>query len=137
MSPERLTEFPDVPTCRELGVPWEAVGWRGLALPKGMPAEITAKLEATCMEIAQSDAFKTFMKKNGFARLVRGSAEFGEFLKAQDEQWHKVIVGANIGAASLSDSTAVSHDPGPWALPTGLAISAALGVVYQVARRKP
>lgn len=136
MSPERLPEFPDVPTCKELGVQWEAVGWRGLALPKEMPVEIAAKLESVCMEIAQSDAFKTFMKKNGFAPLVRGSAEFGEFLKAQDEQWHKVIVGANIGAASISDSAAVSHDPGPWAVPTGVAIFVIFGVVYQVARRK-
>ena len=137
MSPERLPEFPEVPTCKELGVPWEAVGWRGLALPKEMPVEITAKLESACMEIAQSDAFQSFMKKNGFAPLVRGSEEFGAFLKAQDEQWHKVIMGANIGATSISESAAVSHDPGPWAVPTGVAIFVVIGVVYQVARRKP
>ncbi|MGZ8900791.1 MAG: tripartite tricarboxylate transporter substrate-binding protein [Limisphaerales bacterium] len=135
MSPERLTEFPDVPTCKELGVQWEAVGWRGLALPKDAPPEITAKVEAACMEIARSDAFKTFMEKNGFAPMVRGSEEFGRFLREQDEQWHKVIVGANVGATSISDSNTKSHDPGPWAIPTGVAIFVGLGVAYQWARR--
>ena len=135
MSPERLSEFPEVPTCKELGVEWEAVGWRGLALPKDAPAEITAKVEAACMEIARSDAFKNFMEKNGFAPMVRGSTEFGRFLREQDEQWHKVIVGANVGATSISDAKTKSHDPGPWAIPTGVAIFVGMGVAYQCARR--
>jgi hypothetical protein len=136
MSPERLQDFPEIPTCKELGVDWEAVGWRGLAMPKDAPEEITSKLEATCLEIARSDAFKEFMGKNGFAPRVLGAAEFGQFLKAQDEQWHKVIVGANVGATSISDSTTKSHDPGPWAIPTGVAIFIGLGIVYEFARRK-
>jgi hypothetical protein len=137
MAPERLAEFPEVPTCKELGVNWEAVGWRGLALPQGVPTEITTKVEAACMEIARSDEFKTFMKKNGFAPMVRGAEEFRKFLREQDEQWHKVIVGANIGATSIGDSKAKSHDPGPWALPTGVAIFVGASVAYQAARRKP
>ena len=137
MAPQRLAEFPEVPTCKELGVEWEAVGWRGLALPKDAPVEITTRLETACMEIAMSEEFKTFMKKNGFAPMVRGSEEFGIFLREQDEQWHKVIVGANIGATSIGDTAAKSHDPGPWAIPTGVAVFVGLSVVYQIARRSP
>ena len=84
-----------------------------------------------------NDEFKTFMNKNGFAPMVRGSKEFGEFLLQQDEQWHKVIVGANIGASSIGDPTAKSSDPGPWAVPTGVAVFVGLSVAYQVARRRP
>jgi tripartite-type tricarboxylate transporter receptor subunit TctC len=137
MSPERLPEFPEIPTCTELGVGWDAVGYRGLALPADTPAAITAKLESVCMEIAQSDAFKTFMTKNGFAPMVRGGNEFGEFLREQDEQWHKVIVGANVGATSISGSPAKSHDPGPWALPIGAVAFVLVSIGYLFARGRP
>jgi putative tricarboxylic transport membrane protein len=94
MAPERLADFPGLPTAKEAGVNWEAVGWRGLLLPKGTPAEITRRLEVSCQKIAASEAFKEFMKKNGFATAVRGAAEFEGFLKEQDAQWQKVIQAA-------------------------------------------
>jgi tripartite-type tricarboxylate transporter receptor subunit TctC len=137
MSAQRLPDFPEIPTCRELGVAWDAVGYRGLALPADAPVEITAKLENACMEIAQSDPFKTFMTKNGFAPMVRGGTEFGEFLREQDEQWHKVIVGASVGATSISGSLAKSHDPGPWALPIGAAGFVVASLAYVFVRRQP
>jgi tripartite-type tricarboxylate transporter receptor subunit TctC len=133
MSPERLAEFPNLPTCKELGVDWEAVGYRGLALPRGTPADVVKTVADACMEIARSEEFASFMKKNGFAPAVRGPGEFAEFLRDQDEQWHKVILGGNIGADSLQ-TNAKSHDPGPWAVPAGvLAVAAALGL-YQLTR---
>ncbi|HEX7861617.1 MAG TPA: tripartite tricarboxylate transporter substrate-binding protein [Verrucomicrobiae bacterium] len=136
MSPERLKDFPNIPTVRELGVDWEAVGYRGLALPDDAPEEIVKELESACMEIAHSEAFATFMKKNGFAPEVKGAAAFGDFLKAQDEQWHKVIVGANVGATSISGGGTKSHDPGPWAMPTATAVFVVAGCAYHLARRK-
>lgn len=118
MAPQRLAEFPNIPTCRELGVDWEAVGYRGLALPRDVPAPVVKTLSDACLEIARSEAFAAFMKKNGFAPVVRGPKEFGEFLEAQDEQWHKVILGSTVGAASLHNGPAANnHDPGPWAVP--------------------
>jgi hypothetical protein len=76
------------------------------------------------------------MKKNGFAAEVRAASAFGDFLRDQDSQWHKVIVGANVGATSIADTKAKSHDPGPWAIPTALGILVGLGTVFHVVRRK-
>lgn len=94
MAPERLEQFPDVPTAKELGVNWEAVGWRGLALPKNAPTNVVETLSAACEKIVHSDAYKTFMEKNGFAIGIRGPAEFAEFLKEQDARWKDVIEAA-------------------------------------------
>jgi len=91
MSEERIAEYPELPTAREQGVDWVAVGWRGLALPKGTPPQIVTKLEQTCLAIAESDEFKEFMDKNRFGITIRGSGEFTDFLQAQDEQWKSVV----------------------------------------------
>jgi tripartite-type tricarboxylate transporter receptor subunit TctC len=94
MAPERLQEFPALVTAREQGVAWEAVGWRGLAFPKGTPPEIVERLSAACRKITDSEQFKQFMAKNGFARAVQGPAEFAAFLQQQDAQWKGVIEAA-------------------------------------------
>ena len=94
MADERLAEFPEVPTARESGVDWTAVGWRGLALPKGTPPEIMQQLETVCLKIGQSSAYRDFMAKQGFGITLRGSREFHEFLRAQDEQWKAVVEAA-------------------------------------------
>jgi len=94
MSPERLAEVPDVPTVKEAGIEWEAVGWRGLAVPKNTPLGIVEILQNHSRRIVESDAFKDFMEKNGFAVEVRGPKEFREFLATQDAQWQSVIKAA-------------------------------------------
>ncbi len=99
MSEERLADFPDVPTAREAGVDWVAVGWRGLALPKETPAEIVQLLEEKCQSIAHSSAYRDFMQKQRFGLKIRDSSEFTDFLKAQDAQWHSVVESAGYARA--------------------------------------
>ena len=94
MSDERLGDYPDYPTCREAGVEWTAVGWRGLALPKDTDAAIVEKLRKSVDTIVESEGFKAFMKKNGFNITIRSSEDFAAFLQAQDAQWQGVIEAA-------------------------------------------
>lgn len=94
MSAERLTEYPDIPTVRESGVDWEAVGWRGLVAPKDTPPAVLATLKDACARIMESAEYQDFMRKNGFAIEVRIGEEFAAFLAAQDAQWQQVISSA-------------------------------------------
>lgn len=94
MSDERLGDYPDYATCREAGIEWTAVGWRGLAVPKNTPKDIVADLQEKMAAITASDGFKAFMKKNGFNITIREAAPFAEFLEAQDAQWKAVIEAA-------------------------------------------
>jgi tripartite-type tricarboxylate transporter receptor subunit TctC len=91
MAPKRVEGFPNVPTVKELGIDWEAVGWRGLCLPKGTPEPIVDRLVKECREIVAGERFKEFMTKNRFAPRSGGPAEFAEFLAEQDAQWKDVI----------------------------------------------
>jgi tripartite-type tricarboxylate transporter receptor subunit TctC len=94
MAPSRLKEYPDLKTAREQGVEWDAVGWRGLAAPKGTPRDVINRLSETCRRITQSESFQQFMSKNGFAMAVQGADEFAQFLRQQEAQWQGVIQAA-------------------------------------------
>jgi tripartite-type tricarboxylate transporter receptor subunit TctC len=129
MADERLAGFPELPTAREQGVDWVAVGWRGLALPKGTPPEIVHTLEERCREIAHSDKFKEFMQQNGFGIKVRTTDEFTTFLRQQDEQWKAVVE-----AAGYDRGLTGNNDPGPLALPIALLLGLLAAGSWEVLR---
>ncbi|AVG43054.1 Bug family tripartite tricarboxylate transporter substrate binding protein [Achromobacter insolitus] len=66
-TPERLAQFPDIPTARELGLPQlEAViGWSGLFGPPNMNPEAVARWASALKQIAQDP------------KWVAGNANFG------------------------------------------------------------
>ncbi len=66
-TPERLAQFPDIPTARELGLPQlEAViGWSGLFGPPDMNSEAVAKWAAVLKQISQDP------------KWIAGNANFG------------------------------------------------------------
>lgn len=94
MAAERLAEFPDLPTVKEAGIDWEAVGWRGVVMPPGADPALVELLQGHLRAITEGPEFKDFMAKNGFAMATRGPIDFGAFLARQDEQWRKVIEAA-------------------------------------------
>lgn len=57
-SANRHPEFPEVPTFKELGINVQEDSFAGLFLPKGVPADIVAKLDAACEKATQSEAVK-------------------------------------------------------------------------------
>lgn len=91
MSPERLSDHPDLPTAIDEGINWSAVGWRGIVAPKGTPADVVEKISAACSKIVVSEDFREFMRKNGFATDLKSSEAFTAFLSEQDAQWKTVI----------------------------------------------
>jgi hypothetical protein len=115
---ERLADFPDYPTAREQKVDYEAIGWRGIMLPKGTPSEIATLLSDKLAEIGQSAEFQQFMKKNGFTTVIRGPNEFKAYLQEQDTKWGEVIKSAGY------ETLGYNQDPGPKAIP--LFVTAAL-----------
>lgn len=116
LGPQRLKDFPQYPTAREQGIDYDAVGWRGIMLPKNAPAPIVQKLNNTLAEIAKSEQFNTFMAKNGFVIEFKPPAEFASFLEAEENKWRAVIENAGYGTLGRN------HDPGPRMLPLALFI---------------
>lgn len=91
-SPERASGLPDVATMREQGYQaLETAGWQGLVGPPGMPREIAAKVaDALARTLAKPDVQQKFAEA-GTPVAVRGPAEFGEFIRAENARWIPVI----------------------------------------------
>ena len=91
MSEERSADYPDLPTLLESDIPWTSVGWRGLAVPHDTPDDVVDSLAAACRQIAESDDFRQYMRKEGFGIRIREPDEFLLFLEQQDAQWKPVV----------------------------------------------
>jgi len=98
MAEARNPQFPNVPTVgEELGHVYAAGAWRGIAGPKGLPENVSAKLQAALKKVYDSAGYKEFMNNRGFGMKWAEGAEFGKFMDAGDEK-----MGVAMKAAGLA-----------------------------------
>jgi len=99
MSEERLDLLGDIPTCVEKGYDVSTGTWRGIVVKKGTDPEIVKTLEKLFFEAADTDTYRSFLKRNAMSYAVQGSEEFGEFIKRQTqvylEQFEKLGLEAD------------------------------------------
>lgn len=98
-SAKRSALLPGVPTFHEQGVALETGTWFGVVAPAGTPAAIVERLNREVLTIAKDDASFTKKLNDEGAEFMGGtSAEFGAFLKMDQERWRKVIASSGIKA---------------------------------------
>jgi tripartite-type tricarboxylate transporter receptor subunit TctC len=92
-SAQRMPLAADLPTVAESGVPgYEATTWFGLFAPAGTPREIVMKLHAEAQRSLADPTFREkFLAPQMFEPLTGSPEEFGEYIKAQERKWAKVI----------------------------------------------
>jgi len=80
--------FPDVPLYKDAaGKMWNAGAWRGIAGPKGLPADISAKYAAALKKIYDGKEYQDFLKARGFGATYAGPADFGKFMAEKDQSF--------------------------------------------------
>lgn len=84
MSEKRSPELPNVPTLKELGYDVEYAVNRGIMVPKGVPADIQAKLGSACAAAAKEPEFAKAMKLQGTEVRYLDSKDYAAFLKKED-----------------------------------------------------
>ncbi len=90
--------YPDVPTGKQaIGTSWKMNVWRGFAAPRGLPADIQARLEAAVKAAYDSADYQKFSTDRGFQRRWAGPAEFAAFMAEADAQ-----MGATMKKVGLS-----------------------------------
>ena len=97
MATERAALFPNVPTLKEAtGSNWATGAWRGIAAPKGLPADVQARLEASVKKAYDSKDYKDFMTQRGFGVLWGNSQEFAAFMAKGDADMKAVMTAVGI-----------------------------------------
>jgi tripartite-type tricarboxylate transporter receptor subunit TctC len=101
MAPQRNSAFPDVPTMKEAaGIDYSVGAWRGIAGPKGLPADIATKLTAALKKAYDSKEFKEFMTNRGFGMVWGDAAEFAKFMDAGDKKMGEAMKAAGLAKSA-------------------------------------
>ena len=92
MSAERTALYPNVPTLKEsIGSGWTVGAWRGIAGPKGMPADVSAKLSAAIKKVWDGREFKDFMGTRGFGLTWADARGYATFMEKGDSDMAAVM----------------------------------------------
>ncbi|EHN67401.1 Bug family tripartite tricarboxylate transporter substrate binding protein [Comamonas testosteroni] len=96
---QRSPVLPDVPTLAESGVKGaEVYSWQGMAAPKGLPADVKARLaKAAIVAVQQSDIRKRFVEQ-GLEIVGNTPEEFTRFQAQENERWKQLIQTRKITA---------------------------------------
>ncbi len=81
MSDSRLPNFPAVPTMKEAGYDVSFGTWRGLAVPKGTPAEVKKVLHDAFKKGMESETFLKFAKDSGLGLAYLPADAWGKDLE--------------------------------------------------------
>ena len=98
-SEQRNPLLPELPTLAEQGVKGaEVQSWQAVAGPKGMPADIKAKLQAEVKAALNDAAVKEKLLAQGFEIVANTPEEFAKFQAAEYAKWKQLIETRKISA---------------------------------------
>ena len=84
--------YPQVPTLKAaIGSDWTMGVWRGIAGPKGLPADVQAKMGAVLKKINESKEFHDFMANRGFGIAYADGPAFGKFMDKGDADMGQIL----------------------------------------------
>jgi tripartite-type tricarboxylate transporter receptor subunit TctC len=93
---QRSTFAPDIPTCKESGVPYVSELWWGLAAPAKTPPEIIDKLSETLRKAMQTPQLKQRYATEGAEAIPMTPQEFTHYVNDEVTRWRRVVIDARL-----------------------------------------
>ncbi|MFT3720825.1 Bug family tripartite tricarboxylate transporter substrate binding protein [Pseudorhodoferax sp.] len=94
---KRSPVLPDVPTLAEAGVKGaELYSWQGLAAPRGLPADVKAKLGQAAVDAIRDPAVAKRFTEQGLEIVASTPAEFTAFQARENARWKALIQARKI-----------------------------------------
>jgi tripartite-type tricarboxylate transporter receptor subunit TctC len=84
--------LPGVPPVGDTVKGFEASSWFGFTGPKGIPADIVAKLNKTINAAVNDPTIKSRIEDLGGIPAPGSAADFDKFIKAETEKWRPVVI---------------------------------------------
>jgi tripartite-type tricarboxylate transporter receptor subunit TctC len=98
-STQRSPLLPQVPTLAEAGVKdVDVYSWQAAAAPKGLPADVKAKLHASMIEALNDPAVKPKLLELGFEIVGNTPEQFAAFQQRENARWKQLIETRKITA---------------------------------------
>jgi tripartite-type tricarboxylate transporter receptor subunit TctC len=96
-SPQRMADFPDVPTFSEIGHPGATMmPWWGWMAPAGTPQALIARLTQELQSISKDQAARERLKATFVQMDFAGPEEFAKRIEAETALYGGIIRSANI-----------------------------------------
>lgn len=95
-SNQRIPLLADLPTLREVGVPFEMSIWYGLVTPRGTPASVNTRLHAATAKVLEHPEVKEAYKTLGATAERKSSAQLLEIVKTDKKRWTEIVKSAGI-----------------------------------------
>jgi tripartite-type tricarboxylate transporter receptor subunit TctC len=94
---ERSRVLPDVPTVAESGYPgFEAIAWKGVLAPKGIPAALVEKISNDLRKVTQTQSYRDGLAQRGTESRTSTPREMAERLHAEYERTRAQIKSMRI-----------------------------------------
>ena len=93
---KRLPALPDVPTFAEQSYDFQVFDWKAVAGPKGMPAELVARLNQACNEVLKTPAVAERFESDGSAVMGGPPQVLLQTLRSDIERWKNLVRKASV-----------------------------------------
>lgn len=98
-SAKRSTLLPEVPTLGEAGVKGvDVYSWQAVAAPRGLPADLKAKLHAAIVASLNDPAVKAKLEAVGFEIVANTPEQFAQYQASEFARWKSLIESRKITA---------------------------------------
>jgi len=97
-TPNRLKDFPDVPTANEMGIGnlEQVMGWSGIYGPPGLPAEVVNKWQAVLSEVAKDPNWLRGNDTVGAIPAIRSAQDTEKYAKEQFDLYSRLGTQLNL-----------------------------------------
>ena len=91
--PDRLKEFANVPTAKELGWDVEQATWRGFCVRAGTPQPIVDTLRKSFLKAMKAKVYRDYLKNNSMGpSSIMDGEKWEAFYKKQYPVWEKAMI---------------------------------------------
>jgi hypothetical protein len=96
-APQRLSQLPNVPTFKELGLePVNRMAFYGIYGPKGLSKEVVDKVNAAVRKALEDPAVKKRIEDTGSIVIANSPEQFAEQIRAEYAVYKKVVESAKL-----------------------------------------
>jgi tripartite-type tricarboxylate transporter receptor subunit TctC len=96
-SPERMPDYPDLPTFKELGYPdLVASTWFSMSGPAKLPNEIVTRLNREITTVMNKPEVQARMRRDGLLTESMNPGQFTKFVAAESARWAPLIERAGL-----------------------------------------